>query len=195
MTHLAPEIRNDALNTLEWMIETASEDIVACPGGWVKTLKAFMSMLGWATSVGATKWSAAAKATFGKGGKSFPRQIEVLAKFLRAGLGKSLSDTSFQRGQFFPLWDADLHVIPFQASPFSHLNLFGPSRDEESEMYTERESRQRIFHVRFQDAVKKGVESAKKEAGDLGRAGHILGKALTENMGDYDEVDGPRNEF
>lgn len=192
MTHLAPEIRNDALSILEWMVETAPEDIVACPGGWVKTLKAFMSMLGWATSIGATKWSAAAKATFGKGGKSFPRQLEVLARFLRAGLGRSTSDTSFQRGRFFPLWDAGIHTLPFQASPFAHLNLFGPSRDEESEMYTERESRQRIFALRFQPAVEKGIESAIKEAGELGRSGFILKKVLKETMGDYDEVDGPQ---
>jgi pre-rRNA-processing protein IPI1 len=40
MTHLAAEIRNDALATLEWLLESADEAVVACPGGWVKTLKA-----------------------------------------------------------------------------------------------------------------------------------------------------------
>lgn len=191
MTHLAVEIRNDALTVLEWLVETAPEDVVACPGGWVKTLKAFMSMMGWAISVGSTKWSAAAKATFGKGGKSFPRQITVLAQFLKAGLGRMTSDEYFRRGRFFPLCDADIHIIPAQSSPFAHLNLFGPGRDEEGEMYTERESRQRIFHRRFQAAVEKGIESAKKEAGEMGRAGAILEKVLLENMGDYDEVDNP----
>jgi pre-rRNA-processing protein IPI1 len=195
MTHLAVEIRNDALSTLEWLVETAPEDVVACPGGWVKTLKAFMSMMGWASSIGSTKWSAAAKATFGKGGKSFPRQITVLAQFLKAGLGKSITDDYFQRGKYFPLWDADIHVIPAQSSPFAHLNLFGPGRDEESEMYTERESRQRIFRNRFQSAVEKGIESAKKEAGEMGRAGAILGKVLLDTMGDYDEVDNPMHDL
>lgn len=191
MTHLAPEIRNDALSTLEWMVEAAPEELVACPGGWFKTLKAFMSMLGWATSVGSTKWSVAAKATFGKGGKSFPRQLEVLALFLRAGLGRTGHDQQFDRGTYWSLWDADVHMIPTNGSPFAHLNLFGPERDEESEMYTERESRQRVFAMRFKAAVVKGIESAKKEAGELGRVGFVLQKVLRETMDDYDEVDVP----
>ncbi|KFX99950.1 hypothetical protein V497_05329 [Pseudogymnoascus sp. VKM F-4516 (FW-969)] len=191
MTHLAVEIRNDALSVLEWLVETAPEAVVSCPGGWVKTLKAFMSMMGWATSVGSTKWSAAAKVTFGKGGKSFPRQITVLAQFLKAGLSRMDTEESFQRGSCFPLWDADIHVISAQASPFAHLNLFGPGRDEEGEMYTERESRQRVFHLRFHSAVNKGIESAKKEGGEMGRAGAILGKVVTESMDDYDEMGNP----
>lgn len=190
MTHLAVEIRNDALAALEWLLETAADATVTCAGGWVKTLKAFTSMMGWATSAGSTKWTAAAKTTFGKGGKSFPRQITVLAQFLRAGLGKlCVHDGEFCRGRFFPSWDADVHTIPSQSGAYTHLNLFGPSRDEESEMYTEREARQRIFHARFQAMVEKGVESAKKEGGEMGRAGATLGKVLEETMVDFDDVD------
>lgn len=191
MTHLAVEIRNDALSVLEWLVETAPEDVVSCPGGWVKTLQSFMFMMGWAASVGSTKWSAAAKVTFGKGGKSFPRQIMVLAQFLKAGLSRMATEEFFQRGSCFPLWDTDIHVISAQASPFAHLNLFGPGRDEEGEMYTERESRQRMFRLRFQTSVDKGIESAKKEGGEMGRAGAILGKVVTESMDDYDEMGNP----
>ncbi|OBT60673.1 hypothetical protein VE03_09883 [Pseudogymnoascus sp. 23342-1-I1] len=191
MTHLAVEIRNDALSVLEWLVETAPEYVVSCPGGWFKTLSSFMTMMGWAESVGSSKWSAAAKVTFGKGGKSFPRQITVLAQFLKAGLGRVLTEEPFQRGSCFPLWDADIHVISAQASPFAHLNLFGPVRDEESEMYTERESRQRVFRLRFQTSVDKGIESARKEGGEMGRAGAILGKVVTESMDDYDEMGNP----
>ncbi|KAL5353293.1 rRNA processing protein [Pseudogymnoascus australis] len=188
MTHLAVEIRNDALSVLEWLVEIAPEYVVSCPGGWFKTLDSFMRMMGWAESVGSSKWSAAAKVTFGKGGKSFPRQITVLAQFLNAGLARIATEEPFQRGSCFPLWDADIHVISAQASPFAHLNLFGPGRDEEGEMYTERESRQRVFRLRFQKSVDKGIESARKEGGEMGRAGAILGKVVTESMDDYDEM-------
>jgi pre-rRNA-processing protein IPI1 len=191
MTHLAAEIRNDALNVLEWLVSVAGDSLVSCPGGWAKTLKAFMSMLGWATSAGGTKWSAAAKATFGKGGKDFPRQILVLAQFLKAGLSKEVEkgDGGVKRGKDFPIWDTEMNGIPRQANAFAHLNLFGVQRDEESEMYTERSARQRVFNRRFQAAVEKGVESAKKEAGEMGRAGAVLGKVVLESMKDFEEVD------
>jgi pre-rRNA-processing protein IPI1 len=64
MTHLAAEIRVDALAVLEWLLEVAKEDTVTCPGGWVKTLKSFMSMMGWATSHESSKWTSASKVCF-----------------------------------------------------------------------------------------------------------------------------------
>ena len=89
----------------------------------------------------------------------------------------------------FPLWDVERHMIPTRSSAFSHLNLFGSSRDEEGEMYIDREDRQRVFHKRFQAAVETGIANAKKEAGEAGRAAAVLTKALGDGMSDYSGVD------
>jgi pre-rRNA-processing protein IPI1 len=86
MTHLAAEIRMDSLAVLEWLLEVAQDDVVSCPGGWVKTLKSFMSMMGWAATFTSSKWTTTSKASFGKSGKAFPRQLLVLSQFLNAGL-------------------------------------------------------------------------------------------------------------
>jgi pre-rRNA-processing protein IPI1 len=189
MTHLAAEIRNDALLTLEWLLESGGEAVVSCPGGWVKTLKAFMSMMGWAISSGITKWSSAAKTSFGKRGKAFPKQLMVLTQFLKVGLGLNGLEIAYHRGRHFPLWDVELHTISSQSNPYAHLNLFGPGRDEEGEMYAERESRQRVFSHRFQSSIEKGVETAKREGGEVGRAAAVLEKTLAESMDDYSRIE------
>lgn len=189
MTHLAAEIRNDAVLTLEWLLDSGGEAVVSCPGGWVKTLKAFMSMMGWAISCATTKWTSATKTSFWKGGKAFPKHLMVLARFLKIGVGRNTTETTFKRESHYPLWDVGLHMIPLQSNPYAHLNLFGPGRDEEGEMYTERESRQRVFRHRFQASVEKGVENAKREGGEVGRAAAVLEKMLAESMTDFAEVE------
>ncbi|KAF4624402.1 hypothetical protein G7Y89_g13768 [Cudoniella acicularis] len=190
MTHLAAEIRVDAVTVLEWLLEVAKEDVVTCPGGWVKTLKSFMSMMGWAASSGSSKWTSASKASFGKTGKAFPRQVLVLAQFLKVGLVESESESHTAAGSgLFPLCDVARHMIPTRSNAFAHLNLFGSSRDEEGEMYIDREDRQRVFQKRFQVAVDVGVANAKKEAGEAGRAAAVLSKVLRDGMADYSGVD------
>jgi pre-rRNA-processing protein IPI1 len=190
MTHLAAEIRTDALAILEWLLEVAKEDVVSCPGGWVKTLKRFMSMMGWASSSGSSKWTSASKASFGKAGKAFPRQLVVLAQFLKAGLMESEEIREVKiGGGSFPLVDMERHMIPTRSNAFAHLNLFGSSRDEEGEMYIDREDRQRVFQKLFLPAVEVGMANAKKEGGEAGRAAAILAKVLKEGMADYSDVD------
>jgi pre-rRNA-processing protein IPI1 len=189
MTHLAAEIRVDALAILEWLLEVAKEDVVSCPGGWVKTLKSFMSMMGWASSSGSSKWTSASKASFGKAGKAFPRQLLILAQFLKAGLVESEEIREVKIGGMFPLVDVEKHMIPTRSNAFAHLNLFGSSRDEEGEMYIDREDRQRVFQKLFQPAVEAGMANAKKEAGEAGRAAAVLAKVLKEGMADYSDVD------
>ena len=189
MTHLAADIRTDALAVLEWLLEVAQEDVVTCPGGWVKTLNCFMSMIGWAVSSGSTKWTSASKASFGKAGKALPRQLLVLAQFLRAGLVESEAEAAPVSGAQFPLWDVERHMIPTRPNAYAHLNLFGSSRDEEGEMYIDREDRQRVFHRRFLAAVETGIENAKKEAGEAGRAAAVVTKVLRDGMSDYSGVD------
>lgn len=196
MTHLASEIRLDALSVLEWLCDAAGEEAVACPGGWVKTLKAFMSMLGWQIGGGVSKWSLASKVAFGNTGKvlNFPKQVLVLSRFLRLGLmdGSLADEDSLKQSggdSDFPLRDAERHRLPTRANAYAHLNLFGTQRDEEGEMYIDREDRQRVFAKRFLEATMKGCENAKREAGEAGRAAAVLGKVLREGLKDYGGVE------
>jgi len=190
MTHLAADIRADALGVLEWLIEVAPDDIVSCPGGWIKTLKSFMSMMGWTTSSGSTKWTTASKVSFGKAGKAFPRQLLAMSQFLKAGLVESEAVGSLPMdGSRFPLLNVERNMIPTRSNAYAHLNLFGSSRDEEGEMYIDREDRQRAFHRRFQAAVQAGVENSRKEGGETGRAAAVLTKVLRDGMDDYSGFD------
>lgn len=85
---------------------------------------------------------------------------------------------------------SNLHMmIPSRSNAFSHLNLFGPPRDEEGEMYIDREDRQRVYNQRFQSAVEKGTIDAKKEAGEAGRAAAILTRVLKQGMKDFSGVE------
>lgn len=190
MTHLAAEIRTDALAVLEWSLQIAGDEMVSCPGGWVKTLRSFMSMMGWATSNTSSSWTSASKASFSKTGKAFPRQLIVFAQFLKAGLAQDdeMEDADSGAG-LFPLVDSRLHRLPMRSNAFAHLNLFGGERDEEGEMYIDREDRQRVFAKRFVVEVEKGVEGAKKEGGEVGRAAAVLVKVLKEGMADFSAVD------
>lgn len=149
-----------------------------------------MSMMGWASSSDSSKWTSASRASFGKRDKGYPRQLTVLALFLKMGLQDSDgTEAGMLRAAHWPVWDLERHLVPGRANAYSYLNLFGAPRDEEGEMYIDREDRQRVFARKFMPAVRQGVENAKKEAGELGRAGAVLGKVLLEGMGDYNGVD------
>lgn len=86
MTHLAADIRLFSVEVLAWLTDIASDEIVSCAGGWVKTLNCFLALLGWYNEDSA-KWSAN-RVSFGKTGtegKAQTRHLQVLADFLKAG--------------------------------------------------------------------------------------------------------------
>lgn len=185
MTHLSVDIRSDTLNVMDWLLDVAGDETVSCPGGWMKTLNSFSAMLGWNPSIssatGSKGWTSASKATLGavKGGQAQARQIQGLVKFLRIGF-KPEDPTPYKPQAY---WD-NIYRLPRRPNPFSYLNLFGPARDEEGEMYPDRESRQIIFHRRWSDAIAKGMEEAKKEGGAVGRAAASLDQVLKNGLGD-----------
>lgn len=149
-----------------------------------------MTMLGWAAATETSTWTSASKASFDKSGKMLPRQLLVLAQFIRAGLMEDEAENQMRFVGYGPFGLENRHMMmPNVPNAFAHLNLFGSPRDEEGEMYVDREGRQRVFHHRFLAAVEKGVEKAKKEAGEAGRAGAVLGKALKDGMADFDGAD------
>ncbi|GJC82896.1 pre-rRNA-processing protein IPI1 [Colletotrichum liriopes] len=181
MTHLSADISNDSLSVLEWLLDVAEDETVSCPGGWVKTLNSFCALMGWTVKT-STGWSTAPKTGLRtKDAQSHARQIAVLARFLQAGLKPEVAAPSnpYARAE-------NMYRVPRTPNPFAYLNLFGTRRDEEAEMYNDRESRQRVFHRRFFDSFTRGVEQAKKEGGAIGRSAVQMDQALTEGMGGYE---------
>ncbi|KAF2839872.1 hypothetical protein M501DRAFT_1003355 [Patellaria atrata CBS 101060] len=191
MTHLSADIRYSSIDVLDWSLRVAGQELVGSVGGWVRTLKTFLSLLGWqAQNTG--KWTAARTTTAkaGSEGKVFVRQLNGLASFLRAGLGKSSSEDvkgSTHSMWPFPLCQSEYHMLSSKYQGFDHLNLFGAPRDEDNEMYEDREDRQRIFLYRFEPAISAGLETARKEGGEVGRAAAAVRKAITEGMRGYDQ--------
>lgn len=190
MTHLATDIRSFSLDVLEWLVGVAGDEVVSCAGGWVKTLKCFLSLLGWQFESNG-KWSAnkPVQTTFGKSSgdtKGQVKQLNALVTFLRAGLLPSkgtLANASNLTS--FPLWQTEHHVPTERSNPYAYLNLFGAQRDEEAEMYEDREDRQRVFQERAEAVIVAGLEQARKGGGELGRAAAQLRKVVNEGMGDF----------
>ena len=149
-------------------------------------------MLSWPNEVSAAAWSSS-KASFGKAGtegKALVKGLNTLAALLAAGLlppPEDEANTSVAVG--FPLWHVQQHLLPKRSNCLAHLNLFGAPRDEESEIYEDREDRQQIFHLRFQRAIEKGLEQARGEGGEVGRAAAAVKKTVVQGMRDYEVVD------
>ncbi|KAL8696835.1 MAG: hypothetical protein Q9201_007450 [Fulgogasparrea decipioides] len=192
ITHLAADIRSSALDMLGWALECSGNALISCAGGWVKTLKSLIVMLGWPTESNGGAWSSG-KTSFGKPGsegKAMVKSLSTMAALLRVGLKESLQETDKQSTALrFPLIDTEQHLISKRSDCFSHLNLFGPARDEEAQIYEDREDRQRIFHRRFRASIEHGLEVAKQEGGEVGRAAAGVQKAIMEGMRDFEESD------
>jgi len=190
MTHLAADIRISAMDILLWALDVAGEALVSGAGGWVKTLKCFLTMLGWSNGETSASWSTS-NASFsktGSGGKTLAKNLTALGQFLRTGLAEHDESESLGTPDF-PLSHVQYHSLPKRSNCFAHLNLFGSAHNEDSEMYEDREERQKIFSERFQQAYQRGLESAKQEGGEVGRAAASLTKFLSETMGSHDLED------
>ncbi|KAH8597953.1 Rix1 complex component [Bisporella sp. PMI_857] len=190
MTHLASSIRSDALNSLDLLLSTAADAAISCPGGWVKTLNCFMTMLSW-SSLNTTKpssWSTTSRSAISSSPAAFPKQLTLLKKFLAAGLLDPPDNTPAEpyRGFGFLRIENRHLMMPTTPNPFAHLNLFGRPRDEEGEMYVDREGRQRVFKKRFEKVFAEGIERARKDGGETGRAAAALSKVVKEGMEDFE---------
>lgn len=215
MTHLAQDIGSSALDILQWALEAWSEELVACPGGWMKTVKCLLVMMGWrSSSTAATAttetshhssgsynhhagWSSNSNksAVFGqaasKEGKILVKCVDTLSALLLAGLGADDNSKEQKREVWwFPLSHTAQHMLPQRSNPFGYLNLFGSPRDEESAGYVYREDRQRVFARRFQFVIMEGLAGLKKEAGEYGRAAAKAEKVITDCMRRFDQVEG-----
>ncbi|KAF2494128.1 pre-rRNA-processing protein ipi1 [Lophium mytilinum] len=188
LTHLAADIRLSSLDIFDWLLQVAGTEVVSCAGGWVKTLKCFLGLLGWETdSTG--KWSAP-KATLGKAGsqgKLLVKQISSLGLLVRIGLVPEAVGSGALAGPWpgFPVTNVEQHMITQRSYVYRHLNIFSTPRDDEAEMYEDREDRQRVFNEKAETAIVAGLEQAKKSGGEVGRAAAQLRKAVLEGMADF----------
>lgn len=141
--------------------------------------------------VGANPWSSLRAPTLGKEGsegKLPVKTLNVLAAFISAGLNaedRADANATYSKKWPFPLRHVETHMLPKRSNTFAHLNLFGPSRDEENEMYVEREERQKIFQKSFHAIISSRVEAAKKEGGEVGRAAAGVARVLPEKNGGF----------
>jgi pre-rRNA-processing protein IPI1 len=198
LTHLALDIRLDSLEALRWLLSVQGEEVVACEGGWIKTLKCFLAVLGWEradTAAGQGKWSRAPKASFGRVGEGEGRVVikalEVLGVFLKAGLvGSEEGAAAAEEEEIstaWPPWQVQTYELPQKKNAFARLNLFGVTRGEIDMMYEDREDRVAVFvRMGFRDTVENGLEASKREAGEVGRAAAGVLKVLGEGMDFYE---------
>ena len=187
LTHLSNDIRLTALDVLDWLIQTNGEAVVSQAGGWVKTLHTFQNLLSWqgTTSSGTIQngnWSATKTKTNLGSNKLLVHQLSTLALFLTAGLSRmppDLKSEARRTAALFPLWEVDSHLLPKRSNPYGYLNLFGAPRDVESEVYDEAEERMNVFvELNLLGAFQFGVQEAKREGGEVGRAASAVVKAL-----------------
>ncbi|KAK8149772.1 hypothetical protein G3M48_005690 [Beauveria asiatica] len=184
MTHLSSDISNDALAALDWLLDVADDELVMCPGGWVRTLTTFCAVMGWAVASSTKGWTSAANSRTTlkpKDAQNRAKQIVTLSRLLQAGFKDEVPAESTST-QF---WD-NLYVLPRSGSSFEYLNLFMAQRDEDAEMYPNKEARQQIFHKRFLEAILKGIDQTKQEGGVTGRAAVGLEQVLAKGMKDFE---------
>ena len=190
LTHLSNDVRMTALEAFEWLLVAAGEEAVGAAGAWVKTLKCFLSLLGWQQHQESkdvvSKWSTVkqARARPAGGDKLFVKQLQTFALFLDIGLGNKKQRGLEQQPNTFPLWHTQYHMLSTRSNPYGFLNLFGAPRDEESEAYGDWGSRQRIFKKLAFSQVGDGLEQARREGGEVGRAAATLRRTVDKGMRD-----------
>ncbi|KAK3067012.1 rRNA processing protein [Teratosphaeriaceae sp. CCFEE 6253] len=190
MVHLADDIKLFSLDVLDWLLQSNAEAVMACPGGWAKTLRTFQNLLSWhggQMANGAVQtnggWSATKTASNKLGSnKLLVHQLNTLANFLSVGLMRPPKDPQAAAklaAAYFPLYQYDRHMLSRKSNPFGYLNLFGAPRDAESEIYEDTEERVSVLNeLGLAERFQEGAREAKKEAGEVGRAASAVVKAL-----------------
>lgn len=193
MTDMSSTVRADAMGFLEWLLDARADLVLSCPGGWPKTLRTFIVLLGWSGYVSGVSsssssasaaddkgWTSAPRTTFGadRSGTAYARQIGTLTRFVTAGL-KQLSLQPREPNYY---WD-HLWGMPKGPYPYAHLQLH--LQDEYSRQYLDEDMRRDFFRRHMMGGMLKAAEETRKEAGAAGRAAGVLVKAIMDGMGQY----------
>lgn len=178
MTHLSIEVQLIAHDTLAYALSVSAKAVVSASGGWTKTLQSFEANLSFKTSSANDGWSVN-KTGFKQDAKSVARTLQVLEKFLAAGLQTdSVEQSLIEPVREFPLCDVCYHRIPTKSSPYGYLNLFGPPPDSDSRQVDDRSERVELFKERFYSKYVNSLEKARAEGGDIGRAAGQMLKVI-----------------
>lgn len=190
MTSLHASIRSTSMDVLEWLMDTAGQEIVSSPGGWVKTILCFQGLLGWQDAGAAQNgWSSQQKPSSrpGADSKIAKRQVTAFNRLLSVGLVSARAGVHDSQRPDFPLRCVRQHLVPERSDAYAYLNLFGAPRDDESRMIEDLEDRQRVFVERFATAVLSGVNTMIKEGGDTGRSAGQLKKTVEDGLSGYQQ--------
>lgn len=198
MTHLSADIRGFAMEVLGWLLEVAGHEVVVSAGGWVKTLRCFVRLLGWEKLANTNGWSSFQSTSGvrpGSEGKAIVKQLYALASFISAGIAppshEAIRVAEAANRSNFPYWNLPQHLLPERSNAFGYLHLFGAPPNEEEESFEDREDRQNLFAKHFRGAIEHGIQQFQKEGGELGRASAAVRKAVDEGMSNYNGRDVP----
>lgn len=193
MTHLSSEIRGDSTKFLTWLLGV-NKDSLLRNGGWAKSLRGLVGVLGWGTAkdngcisgVGAVK------------GKIKIQSVGVLREFLQAGLLDDHCTTRNLDGEEYevwevgmPHWTTPLHMLPTHpghSNAFSYLGLFSRAQNGEGggEGVEDLEARRRwLVEGPGRDtleSLRKGVEGLRREGGEVGRLGAKIMNILEDRL-------------
>ncbi|KAF1991666.1 hypothetical protein K402DRAFT_346539 [Aulographum hederae CBS 113979] len=191
MTNLSNDIRSFALDVLEWLLETAGDEVVCSPGGWAKTLDCFIGLLGLKKDAKASWTSTRTISSSGGGEKLYAKQLQTLALFVRVGLADrrdASAKGAAREDAWFPLRNTEQHMLPKVSNPYGYLNLFGIPRNDKTAMSEDVDDRRRIFVSTSQPTIMAAIYQAKGEGGEVGRAAAQLKKAVAGVMKGFDDI-------
>lgn len=193
MTHIVPEIRNDATKFLDVLIEFGPDALVR--SAWIKTLKSFFTLLSWTLSETKQSVSLAisTSSVTNTSSKAKRQGIDSLIRFIKCGcfppedsIGKKADALSSH-----PL--THRYLMPVTPQPFAHLKLFNNevsttnknTVDNTIDLNTisceDFDTRQKVLVEFFIPQIKKNLKNLIKEGGEMGKSAKTL-ESLCEKI-------------
>lgn len=204
MTHIGPDIRNDATRFLAVVVKHAPTALARMH--FIKTLKSFFTILAWTLTTDKRAVSIAVTTSSAIGGPTKKARIghlEVLTQLLEASLfePKQLADAGDTVESIHP--QTLMHMTPTIPQAYSGLNLFGTpmmrprsvanpdgSHDNEDGKFSIRDLdtmttedlsiRRKVTVDVFLGPMKRNLDNLVREGGEIGRAAHSCLRVLSK---------------
>ncbi|ONH66292.1 Pre-rRNA-processing protein IPI1 [Cyberlindnera fabianii] len=203
MTHITPAIRHDSTRFLDILIEYSPDSLVR--SAWVKTLRAFFTLMSWTLTDSKQSVSLAVttSSVINTSSKAKKQTLDSFAKFIKAGCRPSEAETRKKLAiTSHPL--TQKYLIPVTPQPFAHLKLFtreltnnsgkaADTGDKTLDLNTvaceDYLTRRRVFVEFFAPHVLKNVENIIKEGGEAGKAAKTLQVLVEEVVKEHEDQD------
>ena len=190
LTHLSITIRSSAVDIIEYVFTIGDEECVSCRGGWVGTLKCLLTIFGWNERKSRDGWTMHQSSKTTIDSKIMAKYLHLLATVMHAGLMRPERAPEHPQ-PWFPNYQVDRYMISQSSDPYGYLGLFGPPTNEDEQEYGQYEDRQEVFREKFLPLVRRGLEIARSEGGDIGRAAfkayNVMNRGMAD-VGSYDEL-------